>query len=458
MYPASAADGGPDDGSDSEAGEHTVYREDAGPLTEQWQQQNQDPWMHGSMAQHEPGVSVLPPSSSGRQTEREWQSSLQAHQNNLHMSQSHDGKDASQGVNAFQPIANLRLPSTLHQNPASAFTGPQRTRQPANTPVDRYQHATALPSPNDFVWQPIRPQAGQHPEQYAPGHHSVVALHAASVADMADRHEPTWMTDMVPPSQLGQHSRSLRESLDAAARLDSRLQLAQQEQQQQQQQQSRWPMQDAQWHLKQGQARAAGKDTVGSSTSWQDLQDPHAAGHLAAPQHAALHKQQPPSSAGAQPQRQATPLIDRSGPQVADPLPAHQAQYHMPPRGVSSADWLASRAAEPDAVLEAGPHGNRQAGGLEGTQLDTWMAEASPVAAGHHSSVQVTGREDQYAAANSANHCDTSGPEPAAGSDPQRPYQVSALHMLTKLLLFHWSGEYPVLLVSLAIYMLLCWL
>ena len=428
IYRASAADGVPDDGNDSEADGHTRYREDARPLTEQWQQQSQEMWMQESMAQREPGVSVLPPSSLGHQTERELQSSLQAHPDILHMSQSHAGKDGSQEMNAFQPIANLRLPSSLNQNPASASTGAQQPRQPANMPADRYQHATVLASPNDFVWQPIRPQTGQHPEQYASGRDRVAASHATSMADMADSHGPTWMTHMVPPSQSGQHSRSLRESLDAAARLDSRLQLAQQEQQQQQQQQqqSQWPMQDSQWHLRQGQTGTAGKDTMGISTSWQNLQDPFAAGHLAASRHSALHKQQPLSSAGAQPKRQDMPLIDRSPPQMTDPVPAHQPQYHIPPRGASSADWLASHAAEPAADLEARLHGNRRASNMGAPQFDSLIAEAGPDAAGRHSSTELTGYEDQHAAASSGDRAEALRAEPAAGSDPQRPYQVSA--------------------------------
>ena len=428
MYQAGAADDVPDDGNDNEADEHTIYREDAGPLTEQWQQQSQESWMHASMAQPEQGVNVLPSASLGHRTEHEWQSSLQAHQDNLHVPQSHAGKDDSQGMNAFQPVANLRLQSTSNQNSASAFTGPQQAR-PASTPADRYQHATVLASPDDFVWQPIRPQTGQHPEQYASGHdHVAASSHATSMADVADSHEPTWMTHMVPPAKSGHYSRSLRESLDAAARLDSRLQLAHQEQQQQQQQ-SQWPMQDSPWHLKQGQTGAADTGTVGSSASWQNLQDPPAAGYPKAPQHPALHKQQPLNSAAAQPKRQAMPLTDGSRSQVAGPLPGHQAQYHMPPSGASSADWLAAHAADPDALHEAGLHGNRRAGSQGASQLDSWITQERPAAAGHRSSTEQTGHEDQSAAARSGNHGEALGPEPAASSDPQRPYQVTASEM-----------------------------
>ena len=431
MYQASAADDVPDDGNDNEADEHSIYREDAGPLTEQWQQQSQESWMHASMAQHDQGVGVLPSASLGHRTEQEWQSSLQARQENLNMSQTHAGKDDSQGMNAFQPIANLRLQSASDQNPASAFTGPQQARQAANTPSDRYQHATVLPSPDDFVWQPIRPQTAQHPEQYASGHdHVAASSHATSMADMADSHEPTWMTHMVPPAKSGHYSRSLRESLDAAARLDSRLHLAQQEQQQQQQQQSQWPVQDSKWHLKQGQTGAADTGTVGSSASWQNLCNPFTAGHPKAPQHTAPHKQQPIDIAGARPKRQAMPLIDRSGPQGPNPLPGHQAQYHMPSHGASSADWLASHAAEPDALREAQLHGNRRAGSQGASQLDSWITEERLAATGHRNS---TGHEDQHAAARSGNHGEALGPEPAVSSDPQRPYQVRASNMLPKL-------------------------
>ena len=425
MYQASAADGVPDDGNDNEADAHTIYREDAGPLAEQWQQQSQESWMQESVAQHGQGVSVLP---SGHRTEHEWQTSLQAHQDNLHVSQLHAGRDALQGMQAFQPVANLRLPSTSNQNPASAFTGPQQARQPAKTPADRYQHATVLASPDDFVWQPIRPQTGQRPEQRASRHDHVAASQAASMADMADIREPTWMTHVVPPSQSGQYSRSLRESLDAAARLDSRLQLAQQDQQQQQ---SQWPMH--QWHPMPEQTGAAGRDTVGSSTSWQNLQDPFAAGHPTAPQHAALRKQQPLGSSGAQAQREAMPLIDRSGSQIADPLPGHQAQYHMLPKGHPSDAWLSSHAAEPHALLEAQLYDTRRSGSQGSQELDSWVTEGGPAAAGDdHSSTEQTGHEDQHPAASSGKHGEALGPEPGAGADPQRPYQVRALHIYTQ--------------------------
>lgn len=404
MHPASAADGVQHDGIDEEEDE-AIYREDAGPVAEQWQEQSQAAWVQANMAQHEQGARVLPPMSLRHQTEHEWRSSLQAYPGNLHMPESRPSQHASQGMNAFQPIVNMRLPSTSDHDSSSAFPGPQQARQPANTPVDRYQHATVLASPDDFVWQPIRPQTSQ---QYVD---SAAASQPASMVDMSDSHEPTWASHVAPPPQSGHYSRSLRESLDAAACLDSRLQMAQQ--QKQQQQRSRWAMLDSQWQHKPGQNESVGKDIVGSSASWQNLQEPFAADHVTAPQHAALHKQQPLSNPGGQPQRQAMPLIDRSGPQITVPLPGKQGQYHMPPEASSSADWLPSHAAEADAALEARLYSSQRP-----SQHDSWIAEAGQRDWNHH-------------AASNGNHGEAQVAEAAAGSAPQRPSQVRALYMLS---------------------------
>ena len=401
MHPASQAEGSQDDGNDEEADE-AIYREDAGPMAESWQEQSQAAWVQADMAQHEQGARVLPPTSLRHHAEHEWQSI--SHQGNFHMPESHpSSQPVTRAMDAFQPIVNMRLPSTSDHGSSSAFTGPQQARQPANMPVDRYQHATVLASPDDFVWQPIRPQTSQ---QYVD---PAAASQPTSMADMSDTQESTWTSHVAPPVQSGHYSRSLRESLDAAACLDSRLQMAQQ-QKQQQQQQSRWAMLDSQWQNKPGQNESMGKDTVGSSASWQNLQEPLAADHPAAPQHAATHKQQqqPLSSADRQPQREAMPLIDRSGPQVTAPLPGKQGQYHMQPEASSSAGWLPSHAAESDAALEAGLYSSQRP-----SQHDSWVAEAGPKDWNHH-------------AASNGTQGEASVPEPAAGSAPQRPYQVRA--------------------------------
>ena len=390
MHPASAADALPDDGNDEEADEG-IYREDAGPMAEQWQEQNQAAWVQANMAQHGQGARVLPPVSLHQQTEHEWQSS--SHQGNFHMPESQPSQHVTQGMNAFQPIVNERLPSTSDHGSSSAFIGPQQARQPAQMPVDRYQHATVLASPDDFVWQPIRPQTSQ---QY-------VDSAATSMAGVSDVHEPTWTSHVAPPPQSGHFSQSLRESLDAAACLDSRLQMAQQ------QQQSHSAM-HSQWQNKPGQNESMGKHAVDSSASWQSFQEPFAADNPIAPQHAATHQQQqqqqPLSSSGRQPQREAMPLIDRSGPQIAAPLPGKQGQFYMPPEASSSADWLPSHAAESDAALEARLYSSQRP-----SQHDSWVAEAGQ-------------RDWNHQAASNGNHGEASVPEPAAGSAPQRPYQV----------------------------------
>ena len=412
MYQASIADGGSDDGNGEDTDE-AIYREDDRPLAKDQQGQNPAAWMQASMAQHEQAIGVVPSASLSQQTEHVWQSNLRAHQNNPHMSQSLPSQPASQGMNTFQPIVNMRLQSTSSQNPSPAFTASQQARQPANTAADRYQHATVLASPDDFVWQPIRPQTGQHPEQYASGHDSI----AASMADASDSYEPAWMTQVVPPTQTGHYSRSLGESLDAAARLDSRLQSVQQEQQQQQQ--------HGHWQLKPGQSEPAAKDTMGSSASWQDLQDPYAAGQPVATQHAALYRQQPISSAGTQAQqREAMPLIDRSKPQTAaEPLPGRQGQYDMPLEEPFSADWP-THAPESDAVREARLHGSRLSGTQGASQHDSWAAaEAGLAAVGHQGSTGRAQHESQLAGS-SGNHAEAFAPARAAGSVTQRPYQV----------------------------------
>lgn len=393
MRPAGVGDDVQHDGNDDEADE-AIYREDAGPLAEQWQEQSQAAWVQANMAQHQQGARVSPPVSLRHQTEHEWQSSLQEHQGNFHVPEPDPSQHVTQGMNAFQPIVNMRLPSTSGHDSSSAFPGPQQAKQPAPTPVDRYQHATLLASPHDFVWQPIRHQTSQ---QYAD---SVAAASQPTTADMSDNYEPTWSNHVAPPPQSGLYSRSLRESLNAAACLDSHLQMSQQQKQQQQQQQSRWAMLDSQRQHK------PGKETMDSSTSWQNVQEPLAADHPAAHQHAVIHRQPPLSSTGGQPQREAMPFIDRSGSQIAVPLPGKQGQFRMPPEASSSADWLPSHAAESDAALQARLYSSQRP-----SQHDSWIAEAKQRDGNHHD-------------ASIGNHGEASVPELAAGSAPERPYQV----------------------------------
>lgn len=389
------------------------------------------------MAQHEQGVSALPFS---QQAEHKWQSNLQANHINPDVSRPLPSQHASQGMNAFQPIMDMGLQSTSSQKALSASTRLQPARQPAAMAADRYQHATDLASPgDDFVWQPIRPQTSQRSEQYTAMHDTAAGSHAVSAADTPDSQDPMWMTHVGPLSGTGRHSRSLRESLDAAARLDSRLQLAQQEQQQQQQ--SHWPMQEPQWHLRQGQQNEpAATFAQASSSSWQTMQDPYAVVQPAASEHAAnmRHRQQPLSDASAPPLHDAIPLTDRFGPQQgADFLPGRQGQYHMAPIGSSSADW--STHAEPDAVQQARLHGSRLSGMQGVAQHNSWVAEASQ----EESSTEQAAHESQHAtssgnaAAGNGCRAEATAQVPAAGSDPQHPYQVGkpSVHACYELLL-----------------------
>ena len=229
-------------------------------------------------------------------------------------------------VNAFQPIEDTRMAEAWIAEPAPAQQQPGV--QAASTRTgDRYQHATSTDSPDQFVWQPIPPQG--FPEAW---HGSFRPAGQADVlAAAADPRQPTRAAH-VPSNQQGHKpgAQSLRQSLDAAARLDERLQGAQQQKQQQQQVASHRQQQQ-----QQRQHASSGKEALAGSLSWQDLHEAYAAEPAVPAESAAVpdhhhhdfqQQQQQQHWAGAARQSQSlsrgtTPdgpiLMDRSRPRTA---------------------------------------------------------------------------------------------------------------------------------------------
>ncbi|KAL0022199.1 hypothetical protein WJX77_005364 [Trebouxia sp. C0004] len=209
------------------------------------------------------GPAYLASQQADQQPQRGLENSVQAAYGVSQEPQGTPGHKA-QPLDAFQPIANMR-PSDVASRGPSMAAQQQGSQADHVTKADRYQHATMLDSPDEFTWQPIRPPYdGNENGLEAPHSHLIPSAQA----------DPWGQTHMAS-SQHGyrqgdSYSRSLRQSLDAAARLDARLQDAQQ---QQQQHADASHQQAGQQH----QYTAAVKAGLGSSSSWQDLQEAYAA-------------------------------------------------------------------------------------------------------------------------------------------------------------------------------------
>lgn len=171
----------------------------------------------------------------------------------------------AQPMEAFQPIASMKRSDAASWGSSMAAQQQQQGGQANHvTKADRYQHATMLDSPDEFTWQPIRPpHDGNESRLEAPQNHSIPSA-------QADQWNQNHMASIQQGYRQGDsYSRSLRQSLDAAARLDACLQGAQQ-----QQQHADASHQEA---GQQHQYTAAVKAGLGSSSSWQDLQEAYAA-------------------------------------------------------------------------------------------------------------------------------------------------------------------------------------
>ncbi|DBA71704.1 TPA: hypothetical protein ACH3X2_001153 [Trebouxia sp. C0005] len=171
----------------------------------------------------------------------------------------------AQPMEAFQPIASMKRSDAASWGSSMAAQQQQQGGQANHvTKADRYQHATMLDSPDEFTWQPIRPpHDGNESRLEAPQNHSIPSA-------QADQWNQNHMASIQQGYRQGDsYSRSLRQSLDAAARLDACLQGAQQ-----QQQHADASHQEA---GQQHQYTAAVKAGLGSISSWQDLQEAYAA-------------------------------------------------------------------------------------------------------------------------------------------------------------------------------------
>lgn len=277
--PAQAFTAGVADGA-SDTDYEDISEAQAGPLPGQ-AAAFEDYWH--KQRQHSSGHLHLPSQQANRQTEQRPHTSMQTGSNGS--SASRPAADAfvhvDQPMDAFQPIANMQRSDLASWGTASAATQQQQGRQAeGGIMADQYQHATALDSPDDFTWQPI------HPRQA--GTHSLLEATQSCLAPSAEA--DSWGATHMGP---GQHSlkqgdssaRSLRQSLDAAARLDARLQGAQQPQQQRsfgalQQQAEQQP-----------RYSAAAEPAVGSNPSWQNLQGAYPASQPALPEASATQEQ-----------------------------------------------------------------------------------------------------------------------------------------------------------------------
>lgn len=378
-FTAGVADGA------SDADYEDIREAQAGPLPGQ-AAAFEDYWH--KQRQHSSGHLHLPSQQANRQTEQRPHTSMQTGSNGS--SASRPAADAfvhvDQPMDAFQPIANMQRSDLASWGTASAATQQQQGRQAdGGIMADRYQHATALDSPDDFTWQPI------HPRQA--GTHSLLEASQSCLAPSAEA--DSWGAAHMGPGQRSlkqgdSSARSLRQSLDAAARLDARLQGAQQPQQQRSfgafQQQA------------EGQPRysAAAEPAVGSNPSWQDLQGAYPASQPALPeasasqeqyqyQHYQQQQQQQRVMGGMEGQFRSAPsapdpvydrpfLMDRSRPQTAaDASAASGSRPALPPPAdaqVLPDSWAAFTANDdhhqrPDqaqCTSRADGHAKRQAG------------------------------------------------------------------------------------------------
>ena len=330
----------------------------------------------------------------------------------------------TQPMDAFQPIATTKLSDAASWSSSTAAQRQQQGSQADHaTKADRYQHATMLDSPDEFTWQPIRPpHHGNESRLEAPQSHLIPPVQA----------DP-WGQNHMASSQQGyrqgdSYSRSLRQSLDAAARLDARLQGAQQQQQQH--------ADAAHQQAGQQQYTAAVNTGLGSSSSWQDLQMAYTAAQPEAQlqksglqrqqQQQCYHEQQALMGEGGQAQKafrgslyDGPILMDRSRPQTAADVPAATFAVGQALPQSAQAQGLPGSWASHSAVAYSGDRGPSSQGPNDDTcgAHDQQWARAGSMTAAQQGIAQSMQEHQQRSAG--GEHLSS------AGGAPEKPYQVS---------------------------------
>lgn len=344
----------------------------------------------------------------------------------------------AQPLDAFQPIATMKPSDAASWGPSMAAQQQQRGSQADYVAkADRYQRATVLDSPDEFTWQPIRlPHNGDESRLEAPQSHLIPSAQA----------DP-WSQNHMASSQQGyrqgdSYTRSLRQSLDAAARLDARLQGAQQQQQQQHADASH--QQAGQRH----QYTAGVQAGLGSSSSWQDLQEAYAAAQpQAQSQKSGLQDQQQHQQqqqyyqehqasigVGGQAQKASRGsmydgpiLMDRSRPQTAADVPAATSAMGQALTQSAQAQRLPGSWASYSAVAycdDRGPSSQVLNNDTGGTQDQEWARAGSTTAAQQgiaqsmQDNQQRSAGDEQLSSANGA---------------PEKPYQVTCTIVMVLL-------------------------
>ncbi len=402
----------------------------AGPATAngtQWRVQRHGPSGHAYLASQQ----------ADQQPQHGLENSMQAAYGPLSHGLEGTPRHDTQPMDAFQPIATIKRSDAASWGSSMAAHQQQQGSQANHvTKADRYQHATMLDSPDEFTWQPIRPpHDGNESRLEAPQSHLIPSAQA----------DPWGQTHMAS-SQQGyrqgdSYMRSLRQSLDAAARLDARLQGAQQ---QQQQHADASPQQAGQQH----QYTAAVNAGLGSSSSWQDLQEAYAAAQpQAQSQKAGLPNQQQDQQQqqwyqeqqalvgeGGQAQKASRGsmydgpiLMDRSRPQTAADAPAASFTMGQALTQSAQAQGLPGSWASHSAVAysgDRGPSSQVPDDDTCGAHDQQWARAGSMTAA-----QQGTAQSMQEHQQRSAGDEDLS----SAGGAPEKPYQVSCTSVMVLL-------------------------
>ena len=386
---ASVQDAYPASIHDSDEEDDAIYQDGDQAEAGHWQSQGREAWMPAG-SQHR-DAAAAGPSASLANTDREhsWRSSLQEFPNQCSEHSQPASKQGDYVMNAFQPIDSMGPQETADWAPSSASAA-RHARQSTATAVDRYQNATVVASHDDFVWQPIRPQTTHQPPPQPP--------HSGSQAASTGSHSLTNMNTVaggqMKPSSGAQYARSLRESLDAAARLDRRLQVAEQGHQQQE-------------AIQQGNKPTV-QGSVKSASPRQDLHASYAAAQTAEAQ-----------SGGAYLQCQAMPLIDMSRPQTAagTALQGQGQQSRFP--AINEDPWAAAWPSHDTGTTPEAGRDTRRLSNRDGISRTYLADQHCSTAHGLRGSQSKSGH-DQDA-------------EPAVPSGPEQPYQVgsdckSAMH------------------------------
>ena len=409
-----------------EVGE-AVTEQLAGPATAngmQWRVQR-----HGLS-----GHAYLAPQRANQQPQQDLENNTQAA---YAASQAFEGTTGhkAQPLDAFQPIATMRRSDVASGGPSMTVQQQQGSQADHVIKADRYQHATMLDSPDEFTWQPMRPpHDGNENGLEAPQSHLIPSAEADS-----------WGENHMASSQQGYrqsdpYSRSLRQSLDAAARLDARLQGAQQQQQQHV---------DAS-HQQAGQQyqyTAAAKAGLERGSSWQDPQEAYAAAQPKAQsqmsglgdqqhhqQQQCYQEQHAWTGAGGQAQKASRGsmydgpiLMDRSRPQTAADVPAGTSAMGQALTQAAQAQGLSGSWASYSAVAYCDDRGpsSQVLNDDTGSTHDQQWARAGSTAAAQQGVAQSMQDNQQRSAGDE--HVSL------AGQVPEKPYQVSCTIVMVLL-------------------------